>query len=115
MLQTQLAASAAEMDKVKAELAEKTERLAKTEEELAAVHLAVTHTEVATSPPTAPGQPDGSDNLDIPPFLDRRDPEKAFAALKAAWDNAPVAVRSRFFAEVIGNGGDFSGSQTEHP
>jgi hypothetical protein len=109
MLQTQLAASAAEMDKVKAELAEKTERLAKTEEERAAVRLAVTHTEIATSPSTAPGQPDGSDNLDISPFLDRRDPEKAFAALKAAWDNAPPVARSRFVAEVLGIAGDWYG------
>jgi ParB family chromosome partitioning protein len=84
-----------------------------------------------TSPPTAPPPlPDAatvgvaspsiaplpviSGDLGIPPFQDRRDPETAFAALKAAWDNAPVAVRSRFYAEVIGNGGDFSGSQTEH-
>jgi len=109
MLQTQLAASAAEVDKVKAELAGKTERLAKTEEELAAVRLAVTHTEVATSPSTAPGRPDCSDNLDIQPFLDRRDPEKAFAALKAAWDNAPAVARSRFVTEVLGIAGDCDG------
>jgi hypothetical protein len=61
-----------------------------------------------SSPPTAPVQPDGSENLDIPPFLDRRDPEKAFAALKAAWDNAPAVARSRFLAEVL-VAGDFQG------
>jgi hypothetical protein len=70
---------------------------------------APTHDEATmgiSSPPTAAAQPDGSDNLDIPPFLDRRDPEKAFAALKAAWDNAPAVARSRFLAEVRGIGGD---------
>ncbi len=62
-----------------------------------------------SSPPTTPVQPDGSDSLDIPPFLDRRDPEKAFAALKAAWDNAPAVARSRFAAEVLGIAGDWDG------
>ena len=73
-----------------------------------------------TSPPTAPPPlPDaatvGVASPSIAPLpVISGDPETAFAALKAAWDNAPVAVRSRFYAEVIGKGGDFSGSQTEH-
>ncbi len=60
-----------------------------------------------SSPSDAPVQPDVPDNLDIPPLLDRRAPEKAFAALKAAWFNAPSVVRSRFVAEVLGITGDF--------
>jgi ParB/RepB/Spo0J family partition protein len=68
-----------------------------------------------SSPSIAPVLPVISDDLDIPPLLDRRDPEPAFAALKAAWDNAPVAVRARFVAEVLGMSGDFSGSPSERP
>ena len=77
-----------------------------------------THDEAAmdiSSPSNAPVQPDGSDNLELPPELDRRDSETAFVALKAAWDHAPMAVRSRFVAEVLGISGNFPGSQTEHP
>jgi hypothetical protein len=35
--------------------------------------------------------------------------------LKATWDNAPVAVRARFVAEVLGISGDFPGSASERP
>jgi hypothetical protein len=69
-----------------------------------------TNDEAAVSisrPPDAPVQLDAFDDLDIPPVLDRRDPEKAFAALKAAWHNAPVVARSRFVTEVLGISGDF--------
>jgi ParB/RepB/Spo0J family partition protein len=73
---------------------------------------------VAGSPASAPAdppntrtKPDG-DGLDIPEFLNRRDPaERTFAGLKAEWQNAaafrhacaaaPVAVRDKFFAEVM--------------
>ena len=72
-------------------------------------------TAAISSPSNAPVQPDGSDNLELPPELDRRDSETAFVALKAAWDHAPMAVRSRFVAEVLGISGNFPGSQTEHP
>jgi len=60
-----------------------------------------------SSPSDAPVQPDVPDNLDITPLLERREPEKAFAALNAAWFNAPSVVRSRFVAEVLGITGDF--------
>lgn len=66
---------------------------------------------VGVASPSITPLPVISGDLGIAPV---EDPETAFAALKAAWDNAPVAVRSRFYAEVIGKGGDFSGSQTEH-
>lgn len=68
-----------------------------------------------SSPVIASVLPVISDDLDIPPVLDRRDPETAFVALKAAWDHASIAVRSRFAAEVLGISGDFPGRQTEHP
>jgi len=68
-----------------------------------------------SSPSNAPVQPDGSDNLELPPELDRRDSTKAFAVLKAAWDNAPVAARSRFVAEVLGIGGDIDGRPQGQP
>jgi ParB/RepB/Spo0J family partition protein len=68
-----------------------------------------------SSPSIASVLPVISDDLDIPPLLDRRDPEPAFAALKAAWDNAPVAVRARFVAEVLRISGDFPGSPSERP
>lgn len=54
-----------------------------------------------SSPAIAPDLPVISDDLELPPELDRRDSEKAFAALKAAWDNAPAVARSRFVAEVL--------------
>jgi hypothetical protein len=73
---------------------------------------------VAGSPASGPGdspntrtKSDG-DGLDIPEFLDRRDlAERAFADLMAGWQNAdefrrawgkaPVAVRDKFYAEVM--------------
>src|ERR1019366_9335409 len=73
---------------------------------------------VAASPSSAPvdsphtrTKPDG-DDLDIPEYLNRRDPaERTFAGLKAewqnaepfrhAWANAPAAVRDKFYAEVM--------------
>ena len=73
---------------------------------------------VAGSPTSAPAvspdtrtKPDG-DGLDIPEYLNRRDPaERTFAGLKAewqnaepfrhAWANAPAAVRDKFYAEVM--------------
>jgi hypothetical protein len=56
-------------------------------------------------------KPDG-DGLDIPECLNRRDPaERTFAGLKAEWQNAaafrracaaaPVAIRDKFYAEVM--------------
>ena len=109
--------------KLKIKLAAKRKSLRRAEKALAAVSRGATLTAlhvtspspVAThdettvsmpSPSTAPVQPDDSDNRDISSFLD---PETAFAALKAAWDNAPVVARSRFVAEVLGITGDFPG------
>ena len=121
-----------EVDKLKRELRVERKKRRKLKKRLAKARSAgAPEAPAITSPPTAPPPlPDEatvgvaspsiaplpviSGDLGIPPFQDRRDPETAFAALKAAWDNAPVAVRSRFYAEVIGKGGDFSGSQTEH-
>ena len=121
-----------EADKLKREVRAERKKRRKLKKLLAkALGAGAPEAPAITSPPTAPPPlPDAatvgvaspsiaplpviSGDLGIPPFLDRRDPETAFAALKAAWDNAPVAVRSRFYAEVIGSGGDFSGSQTEH-
>ena len=121
-----------ENKKLKAKLDTKRKKLRKLKNALAANGTgAMSIAPVTTSPPTvptqdeataaisspsnAPVQPDGSDNLELPPELDRRDSETAFVALKAAWDHAPMAVRSRFVAEVLGISGNFPGSQTEHP
>ena len=62
-------------------------------------------------PPEGSPSADGHD-LDIPEFLDQRDPaERIFAGLKAewqnaaafrrAWGNAPVAIRDKFYAEKM--------------
>jgi hypothetical protein len=62
-------------------------------------------------PPNTGTNPDGED-LDIPECLNRRDPaERTFSGLKAEWQNAaafrhacaaaPVAVRDKFYAEVM--------------
>lgn len=68
-----------------------------------------------SSPSIAPLLRVISNDLDGLPPIDRHDHESAFAALKAAWDNAPVAVRSRFVIEVVGITGDFPGSASERP
>jgi hypothetical protein len=72
-------------------------------------------TMVVSTPSTTPVQPEGSENLDIPQLLDRRDPEKAFAVLKAAWFNAPSVARSRFLAEVLGITDDCDGRPCDRP
>jgi ParB family transcriptional regulator, chromosome partitioning protein len=131
VLLAELEGQIGEVDKLKRELRAERKKRHKVKKLLAKARSAGAPIAPATiSPPTVPTQdetaarisspsiaplPVISGDLDIPPFLDRRDPETAFVALKAAWDNAPVAVRSRFVAEVLGIGGDFSGSQTEHP
>jgi hypothetical protein len=69
-------------------------------------------------PADVPVQPHAPDDLEIPPFLDRRNPAKtraqndaAFGLLQAAWDkstdlkrawaNAPAVVRDHFIAVVL--------------
>jgi ParB/RepB/Spo0J family partition protein len=93
--------AAAEIDRLKAELADKTHRLRKAEEELA----------VARLPSTAPMLPE-TDPWDIPASLDRRalspENEQILAVLLAKWNSglhsdfgqAPPVVRERFLAEV---------------
>ena len=110
-----------EADKLKRELRGERKKRRKLKKLLAKARSAdAPEAPAITSPPTAPPPlPDaatvGVASPSIAPLpVISGDPETAFAALKAAWDNAPVAVRSRFYAEVIGKGGDFSGSQTEH-
>jgi hypothetical protein len=64
-----------------------------------------------THPPECSPGADGR-GLDIPEFLDRRDPaDRAFADVMAEWQKAadfrracaaaPVAIRNKFFAEVM--------------
>jgi hypothetical protein len=93
--------AAAEIARLKADLAEKTERLRQIESELQQARAALRPSERAvTSPSSVPTH--GADDLDIPPFLDRRplsvEEEKLLAALDAAWSNAPAIVRERFRA-----------------
>jgi hypothetical protein len=93
---------AGEVERLKAELAEKTERLRQIEDELRQVRLAASRASerVVTSPSSVPTH--GDDDLDIPAYLDRRplsaEEEKALAALDAAWSNAPAIVQERFRA-----------------
>ena len=121
-----------ENKKLKVKLAAKRKKIRKLKNERAATDsgemsiapatasppTAPTHDEATvgiTSPPIAPVQPEGSENLDIPQLLDRRDPEKAFAVLKAAWFNAPSVARSRFLAEVLGITDDRDGRPQGQP
>jgi ParB/RepB/Spo0J family partition protein len=97
--------TAAEIERLKAELAEKTEKLRQTENELRQARLAASRASerAVTSPSSVPTH--GDDDLDIPAYLDRRplsaDEEKAFAALDAAWSNAPAIVQERFIAWML--------------
>jgi ParB-like chromosome segregation protein Spo0J len=70
-----------------------------------------TPTSAPAASPNIRTKPDGG-GLEIPEFLDQRDPaERTFAGLKAEWQNAaafrhacaaaPVAVRDKFYAEVM--------------
>jgi hypothetical protein len=123
-LRTELAAATAEIVSLKAELADKSERLKKAETELAARRLTVTHTEGVTSASTVSTHE--LEDLDIPPFLDRRHPAKvraenaaAFHSLQAAWEkatelqgaltSAPAIVRDHFVAVVLRRFGNLNG------
>ena len=94
--------TAAEIEQLKAELADKTESLRQIEDELRQVRLAASRASerAATSPPSVPMHDDA--DLDIPAYLARRplsaEEEKALAALDAAWSNAPAIVQERFRA-----------------
>jgi hypothetical protein len=94
--------TAAEIERLKADLAEKTESLRQIEDEVRQARLAASRASecAVTSPSSVPTH--GDDDLDIPPFLDRRplsaEEEKALAALDAAWSNAPAIVQERFRA-----------------
>jgi ParB/RepB/Spo0J family partition protein len=98
--------TAAEIEQLKAELAEKTEKLRQTENELRQARLAASRASerAATTPPSVPMHDDA--DLDIPAYLARRplsaEEEKAFAALDAAWSNAPAIVQERFRATILG-------------
>ena len=93
---------AGEVERLKAELAEKTERLRQIEDELRQVRFAASRASerAVTSPSSVPTH--GDDDLDIPAYLDRRplsvEEEKALAVLDAAWSNAPAIVQERFRA-----------------
>ena len=93
---------AGEVERLKAELAEKTERLRQIEDELRQVRLAASRASerAVTSPSSVPTH--GDDDLDIPAYLDRRplsvEEQKALAVLDAAWSNAPAIVQERFRA-----------------
>jgi hypothetical protein len=97
--------TAAEIERLKAELAEKTERLRQIENELRQARLAASRASerAVTSPSSMPTH--GDDDLDIPAYLDRRPlsagEKKALAALDAAWSNAPEIVRERFRATIL--------------
>jgi ParB family chromosome partitioning protein len=121
-----------ENKKLKVKLAAKRKKIRKLKNERAATDsgemsiapaaasppTAPTHDEATvgiTNPPTAPVRPDGFDDLELPSEPDRRDPEKAFAALKTAWFNAPSVARSRFIAEVLGLAGDCDGGPQVRP
>jgi ParB/RepB/Spo0J family partition protein len=97
--------SAAEMERLKAELAEKGERLHRVEEDLRQARVAALRASerAATSPPSVPMHDDA--DLDIPAYLARRplsaEEEKALAALNTAWSNAPAIVRERFLATIL--------------
>jgi ParB/RepB/Spo0J family partition protein len=92
--------TAAEIERLKVELAEKTERLRQIEDELRRLAASRASKGGVTSPSSVPTH--GDDDLDIPPFLDRRplsdEEEKSLAALDAAWSNAPAIVQERFRA-----------------
>jgi hypothetical protein len=103
---------AAEMERLKLELAEKTEKLRQIEDELRQARIAASRASerLVTSPPSAPTH--GDDDLDIPPFLDRRplstEEEETLAALLAVWDRdlkkrvaaATAIIRERFFTAI---------------
>ena len=97
--------TAAEIERLEAELAEKTESLRQIENELRQARLAASRgfKGEVTSPSSVPTH--GDDDLDIPAYLDRHplsaEEEKALAALDAAWSNAPVIVQERFRATIL--------------
>ena len=107
------AVAAAEIEQLKAELAEKTENLREAQEELRQAHLAAARAaeHAVTSPPSAPSD----DDLEIPPMFDRRplsvEDQAMFTALVTALSNAPelqrlvanasAVVRERFIAEML--------------
>jgi hypothetical protein len=117
--------TAAKIEQLKAELAEKTENLRETQEELRQAHLAAARASerVVTSPPSsAPND----DDLEIPVMLDRRplsvEDRAVLTTLLTAWSNAPelqrafanasAVVRERFIAAVLrGNQQGNSGGQ----
>jgi ParB-like chromosome segregation protein Spo0J len=85
---------AAEAERLRVELATVTERLRQVEQELETARATAARApavDASMKPPT---------DLDIPPFLDRRqllpDDQLAFDAIKAAWDAASELVRERF-------------------
>jgi ParB/RepB/Spo0J family partition protein len=98
---------ASEIELLKAQLAEKTERLRQLENELRQARLAASR---VTSPPSMPMH--GDDDLVIPPYLDRRplstEEDETLAALVAMWDRdlkerlaaATAIIRERFFTIV---------------
>ena len=105
--------TAAEIEQLKAELAEKTENLREAQEELRQAHLAAARAaeHAVTSPPSAPSD----DDLEIPAMFDRRplsvEDQAMLTALVSAWNNAPelqrlvanasAVVRERFIAEML--------------
>lgn len=105
--------TAAEIERLKAEVAEKTESLRQIEDELRQARIAALRASerAVTSPSSVPTH--GDDDLDIPPFLDRRplstEEEETLAALLAVWDRElkkPVAtataiIRERFFTTIL--------------
>jgi hypothetical protein len=104
--------TAAEIERLKAELAQKSESLRQFENELRQARLAASRASerAVTRPPSVPTR--GDNDLDIPPFLDRRplstEEEETLAALLAVWDRElkkPVAaataiIRERFFTAI---------------
>jgi ParB-like chromosome segregation protein Spo0J len=64
----------------------------------------VADAEVGNSPSIAPESEDSDSNSDypaLPASLDRDNDERLFAALKAAWNDAPRSVRKRFVKKVL--------------
>jgi Bifunctional DNA primase/polymerase, N-terminal/ParB-like nuclease domain len=117
--------AAAEIERLKAELADKTENLREAQEELQqARRAAASASEPAVTSPLSPAASD--DDLEMPATLDRRplsgEDQAMLTALISAWKNAPelqrafanasAVVRERFIAEVVrGNRQDNSERQ----
>jgi ParB family chromosome partitioning protein len=93
----------AEIECLKVEAVDTTDRLPKVDEELGDVRLAPTHAPSGEVTAAGPAQHDADDS--IPAIFERgplsREHEELFAILTTAWANSPAVVRERFIREVL--------------